>query len=311
MPKNLTSTRPTYPRASRYLEAVEELALSLDGLAFSALAEGPRGGPVVLLAHGFPDSRHTWRHLMGPLADAGYRAVALAMRGYAPSAIPPDVSSEPARLGLDLLGIGCQLSPEQPFTIIGHDWGAIASYAAAQINPRVLRSLVTLAVPPTPAVLHAMEHPLQLERSWYIFAFQAENYELEVQRDDFALIRRLWADWSPELEAPWEIEAAIDAIREPARTTAALNYYRALLDPTRRNPALVAANECLKNPLVVPTLYLHGRRDGCMGLDAIGDVAPWLPEGSKVELFESAGHFLHLEEPERVADLVLSFLADP
>jgi len=309
VPKNLTSTNPTYPRASRYFEAVEELALTLDDLRFSALAEGPIDGPLVLLAHGFPDSRATWQYLMGPLAGAGYRAVALAMRGYAPSEIPSGTPPEPARLGLDLLGLGRLLSADQPFSLIGHDWGAIASYAAAQIDPSALRSLVTMAVPPLPAVLHAMEDPRQLDRSWYLFAFQDENYEFEVQRDDFALIRRLWSDWSPGLDAPQELGAAIDALREPARTTAALDYYRVMLDPARRDPAMAENATRLIDPIVVPTLYLHGGVDGCMGLDAIGEVAPWLPEGSAVEILKDAGHFLHLEEPARVAQLVLSFLA--
>jgi pimeloyl-ACP methyl ester carboxylesterase len=231
------------------------------------------------------------------------------MRGYAPSEIPSGTPPEPARLGLDLLGLGRLLSADQPFSLIGHDWGAIASYAAAQIDPSALRSLVTMAVPPLPAVLHAMEDPRQLDRSWYLFAFQDENYEFEVQRDDFALIRRLWSDWSPGLDAPQELGAAIDALREPARTTAALDYYRVMLDPARRDPAMAENATRLIDPIVVPTLYLHGGVDGCMGLDAIGEVAPWLPEGSAVEILKDAGHFLHLEEPARVAQLVLSFLA--
>jgi pimeloyl-ACP methyl ester carboxylesterase len=287
---------------------VDHVELDVDCLRLACLVEGPASGPLVVCAHGFPDSPSTWRHLMADLARAGCRVVAPAMRGYAPSGLGEGVAPEAARLGLDLLGVGEALSPSAPFVLVGHDWGAIAAYAAAQIAPGRLAALVAMAVPPMPAVLHAMADPAQRERSWYIRAFQEPGYEDQVRAQDFALIRRLWADWSPGLDAPDDVERAIEAIRDPARTTAALDYYRALLDPARHDPALAEVAERLGDALDVPTLYLHGRRDGCMGLDSIGEVAPHLPEGSVVEVFAEAGHFLHLEDPERTSQLVLDFL---
>jgi pimeloyl-ACP methyl ester carboxylesterase len=61
----------------------------------------------------------------------------------------------------------------------------------------------------------------------------------------------------------------------------------------------------------VPTLYLHGRTDGCMGVDVVASAGSALTApGSRVELVDDAGHFLHLERPDTVDTLVLDFLAE-
>jgi pimeloyl-ACP methyl ester carboxylesterase len=99
-----------------------------------------------------------------------------------------------------------------------------------------------------------------------------------------------------------------ESIGDPVRIEAAIGYYRALFDPTRHHPfyddAQVASASCPPQP----TLYLHGTHDGAMGLDAIGDVASFLSEGSLHVTVEHAGHFLHLEQPDTVGQHVLGFL---
>jgi hypothetical protein len=59
-----------------------------NGLEFGLLEAGT--GPLALCLHGFPDSAHTWRHLLPELAEAGFHAVAPFLRGYAPTAVPDD-----------------------------------------------------------------------------------------------------------------------------------------------------------------------------------------------------------------------------
>src|SRR5882724_1826520 len=58
------------------------------GLTFTVDVAGPADGPLVLLLHGFPESRHSWRAALPTLAAAGYRAVAPDQRGYSPGARP-------------------------------------------------------------------------------------------------------------------------------------------------------------------------------------------------------------------------------
>ena len=139
-----------------------------NGLTFRGTASGPEDGPLALLAHGFPDSPATWRHLHGPLAAAGYRVVSPAMRGYGPSDVPEDGRYEVTALALDLIELTAALGGDDRSVLIGHDWGAIAAYGAAALSPNTWRAMVTLAVPPPTALGQTFSSTAQLKRSWYI-----------------------------------------------------------------------------------------------------------------------------------------------
>src|ERR1700730_5481352 len=81
-------------------------------------------GPLVLLLHGFPESWYSWRHQLPALAAAGYRAVAIDVRGYGRSSKPGDVA---AYRMLDLVEDNVTVVHalgEQAAVIVGHDWGA-------------------------------------------------------------------------------------------------------------------------------------------------------------------------------------------
>src|SRR3954469_21449823 len=81
-------------------------------------------GPLVLLVHGFPESWYSWRHQLPALADAGYRAVAIDVRGYGRGAKPVGVDEyRLVRHVADNLGVVEALG-ERTAIIIGHDWGS-------------------------------------------------------------------------------------------------------------------------------------------------------------------------------------------
>ena len=126
-----------------------DFEIRANNMTFRGIEEGPADGPIALLLHGFPDSHHTWRHLMGPLADAGYRAIAPAMRGYAPSDVPADGRYQTAALSLDAIALTEALGGDERAVLIGHDWGAIATYGAVAWSPGTWRKAVAMAVPPT------------------------------------------------------------------------------------------------------------------------------------------------------------------
>ncbi len=177
-------------------------------------------GPLALLLHGFPDSAHTWRHLLPALADAGYHAVAPWLRGYAPTSVPADGRYQVGVLAQDVCALHDALGDGSPAVLIGHDWGALAGYTAAGSQPERWSSFTALAVPPLGSLLAGFTSYTQLRRSWYMFFFQSPLADGAVAADDLAFIDRLWADWSPGFDAAAELpggEGRAAGAREPHR----------------------------------------------------------------------------------------------
>jgi pimeloyl-ACP methyl ester carboxylesterase len=278
------------------------------GLTFHWLEDGE--GPLVLCLHGFPDHPRSFRHQLPALAAAGYRAVAPAMRGYAPTGPAPDGRYQTAALALDAVALIEALGYDDAI-LVGHDWGALAAYGAALAAPARIRKLVTAAVPYGPQVGAALMTSYdQQKRSWYMFFFQTPLADVALAHDDFAFLERLWRDWSPGWRFPGEEMAALKAtFRQPGVAAAALGYYRAMLDPSRQDPALAELQgRMMVAPIDVPTMVLHGADDGCMGAELVEGMAALFPRGLRVEIVPGTGHFLHQEAPERVNALLLDFL---
>src|SRR5882724_13682590 len=95
-------------------------------LTFHYLEAG--SGPLVLCLHGFPDHARSFRHQLPVLAKAGFRAVAPYLRGYAPTDVPANGPYQSAALAKDTVALLDALSPKEPATVFGHDWGALAAY---------------------------------------------------------------------------------------------------------------------------------------------------------------------------------------
>ncbi len=280
------------------------------GLDFHTLEAGD--GPLVLCLHGFPDHARSFRHQLPALAAAGYRAVAPYMRGYAPTAAAPDGRYQSGALAADAVALVEALGYEDAI-VVGHDWGALAAYGAALAEPRRVRKLVTAAVPYGPQVGMALAGNYdQQKRSWYMFFFQLPLAEAAVGQDDFAFLERLWRDWSPGWQWPAEEMTALkETFRQPGVLEAALGYYRAAFNPALHDPALADLQMRLMGmmePIEVPTLYLHGANDGCIGRELLTGMGDLFPRGLRVEVVAGAGHFLHQERPDDVNRVLLEFL---
>src|ERR1700754_2360252 len=121
------------------------------GLIFTVDVAGPADGPLVLLLHGFPESRHSWRTALPSLAQAGYRAVAPDQRGYSPGARPDpaDLANYAFdRLVADAAEIVAAAGHEgRRFHLVGHDWGGQVSWGVAAAHPRRLASLTIMSRP--------------------------------------------------------------------------------------------------------------------------------------------------------------------
>jgi pimeloyl-ACP methyl ester carboxylesterase len=281
-----------------------------NGLDFACIESGPADGPLALCLHGFPDTAHTWRHLLPRLADAGYHAVAPFLRGYAPTEVPADGRYDTGTLALDASALHEALGGGSDSVLIGHDWGALITYPAIAHAPERWRRAVTLAVPPPASLGFGFFDYHQLRRSWYVFVFQTPLAEMAVGLEDQVFLDRLWADWSPGYDGSWDVARVKESIGAEANLSAAIGYYRAMFAGPPDDPAAASAQAAAEVVSPQPTLYLHGADDGCMGLEVIGPVTDHLGPGSELVVVEGAGHFLHLEQPEVVNDHILRFLGN-
>jgi pimeloyl-ACP methyl ester carboxylesterase len=269
-------------------------------------------GPLALCLHGFPDSAHTWRHLLPVLAERGYRAVAPFMRGYAPTTIPDSGVYQTAALARDANLLHDALGGDERAVIIGHDWGAPSACGAALDEPRRWQKVVSMAVPPGAALGAAFLGNLaQIQRSWYMFFFQHGLADFVVAANDMEFIDMLWAQWSPGYDATLDLQHVKNSLRDPRHLQAALGYYRATLGDGLRDPALADLQQKISGEVPAqPMLYLHGATDGCIGKEVAEAARAMSPDNVRFEIVNDAGHFLQLEQPTVVNDLILGFLAE-
>jgi pimeloyl-ACP methyl ester carboxylesterase len=287
---------------------MEDGRIEANGLEFAYLEAGPPNGPLALCLHGFPDSAHTWRYLLPALGEAGFHAVAPFLRGYAPTAIPTDGRYQIGALARDANALHQALGGTEDAVLIGHDWGALTAYAAVAHQPDRWRRAVTAAVAPTASIGMSLFTYAQLRCSWYMFFFLSPMAEMALPLDDFSFIDGLWADWSPGYDAAWDLALVKESIGDPEHMLAAISYYRALYDPGTADPDLADEQNAAFLPTPKPTLYLHGRDDGCMLLSSIGSPLEYMAEGSKMEVIDEAGHFMHVEQPDVVNRHIIEFL---
>lgn len=268
----------------------------LPGGEFHALVGGD--GPPVIYLHGFPDHPPTCTAFLDELASRGRHVIAPWLRGYSPS--PTTGPFDRATLVADIVALIDELGIAS-IDIIGHDWGAVITYALCAAHPDRVRRAVTMAVPhPRTFLEQARQRPRQLAASWYMGLFQIPGSERIVAARNFALIDRLWRKWSPGLTVSEDQRASL---REclAASWPAPLEYYRDARRHAKRDlPALRAQIE-------TPLLYLHGANDGCVLPPTIDDHDRFAAEYER-EVVDGLGHFMHVEDPRGLCDRIDEWL---
>src|SRR5215207_6385058 len=273
---------------------MNERRVAANGIDFTILEAG--AGPLALCLLCFPDSPRSFEPLLAELAAAGRHAVAPFMRGYAPTGVAPDGAYGLGALAGDANALHGVLGGDERAVLIGSDWGAEAAYVAGLTAPARWERLVTLAIPPLVLDDRLFADPEQREGFVYMSLLEAPGASQLVAADDFAVVDRLWREWSPGHDARRDAEHAKRCLRAPEHLAAALAYYRAPdPGPLRLTPPQ-------------PTLYLHGEDDGCIDVRLVRDAAGHLAPGSRLDLLPGVGHFLRAEEPEAVSTRVLGWL---
>ncbi len=304
-------------------------------------------GPLVLLAHGFPESWYSWRHQITALAAAGFHAVAPDMRGYGKSDAPHSIDQYTMlHLVGDMVGILDALKAPTA-VIIGHDWGASVAWQAALLRPDRFRAVATLSVPfrPRGKAPPTTLMPRTDTAQFYQLYFQEPGpAEAELGRDPRSTIRNmlfgasgdgvaasraaaekggpridlsmvpkgagfLRGSGAPATLPSWLTEKDIDFYGEEFKRTgfSGALNYYRNID---RNWEILGAMQGLQ--VTVPALYVAGDRDfivGAPGTDQlIANMKNFVPGLRGVRMLSGCGHWTQQERPDEVNAALIDFL---
>jgi pimeloyl-ACP methyl ester carboxylesterase len=266
-------------------------------------------GPLALCVHGWPDTAHTWRHLLPRLAAAGYHAVAPFMRGYGPTSLPADGAYQVGALVADVNALHDALGGDESAVLIGSDMGSLATYGAIGHSPRRWSRAVTMAAAPHKVLAEAFLDYDMMKRIYYIFMLQTSIADQVLERDPFGWLTSIWKDFSPGYDPTEDIGYLRASLADRAHLHAATKgYFHARVRPELHLPKYAAEQHAGDADFERPLLYLHGRSDGVFParLAALAENA--LGARGRLVFVEDAGHFLQLQQPQKVNELVLDWL---
>ena len=150
----------------------------------------------------------------------------------------------------------------------------------------------------------------QQRKSWYMFFFQLPLADLAVPTNNFNFINRLWMDWSPNWpEYKSYADKTIEILSKGNVLSKALAYYRCTFQESLQTERINSLTGDLSAQTIkVPSLYLHGENDGCIGANLSEGMENFFDE-LETKILPDCGHFLHLEKPEEVNNIILDFLS--
>lgn len=270
-------------------------SVAIGRLSFTVDIAGGDDAPPVLLLHGFPETRHMWRHQIAALGKAGFRAIAPDQRGYSPGARPTEAEAYATDLIVaDALALMDALGAPR-FHLVGHDWGGQIAWLIAAHHARRLKSLTVLSRPHPAAFVRAMkEDAAQAERSRHHRGFREDGAIERMRAADLKPLRTALENQGvPKADA----EIYIRALGEPGAIEAAMNWYRAgTLAPTEV-PAID-----------VPTLYVWGTNDATVGKYAADLTKDFVRAAYRFVALDGARHFLVDQFPDKTTELLLEHL---
>ena len=297
-------------------------------------------GPLVLLAHGWPESWYSWRHQMTMLADAGYHAVAPDMRGYGETDKPAAVDDyDVNHVAGDLVGILDALG-EETAILVGHDWGAIVAWTTVLLHPSRFTALIAMSVPYGGRVAQSPMESWQEafgENFFYILYHNEPGgiAEAEYDADPRGLISRLYLSpnsprvqpaitdplrsaggWIGRLGAPmglpdWLLQEDLDYVVsqfENSGFRGGMNYYRNF----HRNWEITEHLQGAK--IKIPVLFIAGSRDmviaGAEKESLTATISRATEDLRDVVLIPEIGHWVQQEAPDEVNQAISDFLTE-
>lgn len=285
----------------------EHRFVAANGARFHVAEQGE--GPVVLLLHGFPQFWWAWRHQLGALAEAGYRACAMDLRGYGASDKPPrgyDTRTSATDVAAVLRSLGGSRA-----VVVGHGWGGWIAWSMPTLQPTVTRAIASLSMP-HPLVFRkaSFTHPGQLKANAYLAGLQRPFVPERQMTVHGGYVQRLLREWaSPEgiWPSPEEARTYAEAMALPFVAHSAAEYYRWVVRSQLRPDGWRFA-AAMGTPITVPVLQLHGEHDGAVLPRIAADTSAPVTGPFERHLVAGAGHFLPEEAPDVVTGRLLDWL---
>jgi len=274
-----------------------------NGIALHVVEAGT--GPLVLLLHGFPTFWWTWHRQLTDLAEAGFRAVAVDLRGYGASDKPPR-GYDATTLAADIASLVTALG-ERTALLAGNDLGGLLAWTVAAQQPQVVRRIAVLGA----------AHPLRLRRAiatdraqrrasaYGLSTFQLPRYGERLLTRDDRYLRQLFQAWSgPRWRGTPDCTAAIDRYGEAVRihpvAHCSLEFFRWAVRSLPRPDGRAYAGS-MRPPVTVPVLQLHGDFDGCVLPATARGSDGYVRADYQWRLLTGVGHFPQQEAAAEVS----------
>lgn len=288
--------------------------IHVNGIDLDLRAMGDPKAPLVLFLHGFPEFSGAWDEVLPAFAGA-WHAVAPDQRGYAGSSKPEGVEAYRIKhLVRDILALGEQLSPDRPFHLVAHDWGASVGYATAIAAPKRIAKLAIInGVHPGPFQKALVEDEAQRAASAYMHYLRDPRAEERLSANDFAKLTGMITRFGEQKWFTPERRAAyLEAWSPPGALTGMLNWYRAtpLVVPKpgeRVDPAALPKLDPGQLRVRMPHLLIWGMADQALLPVAHASLEDYCDDLT-IRRIEGADHWVVHQRTDEVIALVRDFL---
>ncbi|XP_064267573.1 bifunctional epoxide hydrolase 2 isoform X2 [Passer domesticus] len=290
-------------------------------------------GPALCLCHGFPESWLSWRFQIPALAQAGFRVIALEMKGYGESTAPDDISEySQEQICKDFITFLDKLGIPQ-VVLVGHDWGGAMAWNVALFYPERLRAVAVLNTPfrPPKPDSDVLERLAQIPEFEYQLYFQEPGVaEAELEKDIGRTLKILIRSSSPEDRLPFNLnfhrvrerggllvgfpeDPPVSRLLPPAALEyyirqfrksgfrGALNWYRNMRE--NWSWALSARGRTIP----IPALMVTAGKDPVLKPGLSKGMETWIPRLQRGHI-QDCGHWTQLERPLEVNGILLEWL---
>jgi pimeloyl-ACP methyl ester carboxylesterase len=286
--------------------------VNANGTRFHVVEAGT--GPLVLMLHGFPECWYAWHQHLPALADAGFRAAAIDLRGYGASDKPPRGYDGYTMAG-DVAGLIRALG-ERSAVLVGAGFGGMMAWTTAAFHPKLVRRLVVIgaAHPLRLRAALAADPRGQLAAALPVLKFQRPRFEHTLTRNGAALVREYLALWGGPawVGSPSFVDYARfcqDAIRISQAAFSAMEAYRWGVRSVLRLQGYRFV-KLLQQPIISRTLQLHGALDPAVLPRTAQGSGRYVIAGYEWRLLDDVGHFPHQEVPELVTGEIIRWAKD-